>query len=66
MSRFDLYGGNYCRKCKWYGPVGTDGPHARCHYPENLRTNWLGIIYIKHPDELNWNRRCGWYEEDDK
>ena len=50
----------YCKNCKWF----TIGRKAeRCLLPDNQRHNWMGTIYLKHPDWKNYNDACVDYKK---
>lgn len=53
----DWYGGSECSKCMYYRK-SRKYHKMRCDHDTNTRENWLGAVYMKHPDELNWNNRC--------
>ena len=64
MSRFELYGNTECYKCEYFVAGKDDLTHTpRCLYKENLRSNWLGPVYIRRPDTINWNHKCKWFQE---
>lgn len=65
MSRFDLYGGHKCGKCKHYRKSATC-PTMRCDFPGNLRDSYIGVVYLKHPDHINWNYKCPNYKEEEE
>ena len=44
-----------CRDCEWC--EATENV-SRCLIESNLRTNWMGTIYIQHPDWKNYNGAC--------
>ena len=52
-----------CKDCVWY----RKGKNAeRCFVESNLSTNWLGVVYMKHPDWKNYNDACIDYEKKGK
>lgn len=64
MSRFQLYGGNYCEKCSRYIRADDDSCQtARCTHETNMYKNWLGVAYHDKPDYINWNLKCKYYKE---
>jgi hypothetical protein len=65
MSRYERYGGNNCLKCKWYQRSrNVKVPVARCFYPGNTHVVWFGQAFHKRPSDINWNKKCEWYEEE--
>jgi hypothetical protein len=51
-----------CENCKWHTVLRDV---ARCVIATNLRENWMGTIYKKHPDWKNYNGACSDYKEGD-
>ena len=51
-----------CIECKFYT---IEGISERCTREDNQYTNWLGLMYKKHPAELNLRENCKSYEEID-
>ena len=49
-----------CHTCKFYM---IEGISNRCTRNDNTYNNWLGLMYKKHPDELNLRGDCEYYEE---
>jgi len=45
----------YCRDCKWFF-IGRKA--ERCLLPHNQRQNWMGTVYLEHPDWKNYNDAC--------
>jgi hypothetical protein len=64
MSRFDCYGGNYCNECEYYGKSKRyPAIRNRCFHPDNIsRTNWMGNVYMRNPDDRNSNHKCEDYK----
>ena len=63
MSRFELYGGVECRTCKYF-VRGCDDPceTPRCTRTDNTYRNWLGLMYKRRPDDINWDHKCKEYK----
>lgn len=57
-------GSNVCSNCKYYRE-SVLCPTMRCTVDSNLRlpTYGRGIIYMKSPDNKNWDYNCEDYEE---
>jgi hypothetical protein len=51
---------NKCEQCVHYGEEGIS---QRCFLETNLSSNWLGVIYLEHPDQKNILGRCPDYKE---
>ena len=67
MSRFELYGGNECRKCKYFVRAADDKWETpRCLLPTNMYQNWLGVAFKRRPDDINWDRKCDHWKEKKK
>jgi len=49
-----------CVECKFYT---IEGISQRCTKEDNTYNNWLGVMFKKHPDELNLRGNCEDYEE---
>ena len=49
-----------CEKCKFYTEEQCS---KRCVFPENLSSNWIGVVYKLHPEAKNIIGGCGDYEE---
>jgi len=43
-----------------------DGISKRCIKDDNRYTNWLGLMYKKHPEEINLRGNCENYEKFNK
>lgn len=63
MSRFNLGGSNFCEKCQHYATDKRCCDTKRCRAKSNLSSNWIGTVYMKHPDSKNWNNKCEDYKE---
>ena len=61
MSRFECYGTKPCKTCRYYRKSNRC-PAFRCDYPDNLRSNWMGTVYMKTPDGRNIFNKCEWHE----
>ena len=57
MSRFDIWGNKKCTDCKFFRK-SSRCPADRCDCPDNLRSDWMGTVYMKTPDARNWNHKC--------
>ena len=49
-----------CKGCRFYI---IEGISVRCTKEDNMYNNWLGVMFKKHPDELNLRGNCEDYEE---
>lgn len=49
-----------CKTCRFYM---TEGISKRCVREDNTYNNWLGLMYKKHPAEINLRGDCEDYEE---
>jgi len=49
-----------CQTCKFYKEEGT---LRRCTQSDNLRSNWIGVVYKLHPTAKNLGGRCKEYEK---
>jgi len=52
-----------CKTCRFYM---IDGISKRCTKDDNRYTNWLGLMYKKHPEEINLRGNCENYEKFNK
>lgn len=63
MSRFELYGGNRCTKCINFVPAQDDMCETpRCNFGDNVGQCWYGKMWKRRPDDINWDRRCKWFQ----
>jgi hypothetical protein len=63
MSRFELYGKITCDSCEHYGQAILHD-HMRCRHPDNIeRYNFLGPVYTRRPEDINYTQKCEWYKE---
>lgn len=53
---------NRCSQCKWI-LVRPNDMGRRCMHPDNLYTNWMGLISKVSAATKNHNGRCKEYEE---
>lgn len=62
MSRFDLYGGILCENCEYYRKSRLY-PRMRCDHKDNTHDGRLGTVYMRQPDDINWNHKCDKFKE---
>ena len=59
MKTRKLFGEHACSKCKYY----ENSLYGRCYHADNTKeSNWMGVVFLKRPSTMNYNRKCEWFK----
>ena len=63
MSRYDPFGNNRCAECVFFE---RKAPHSRCYHIDNFKDGYhfLGPIFMKRPENMNYNQKCKWFKKE--